>query len=85
MTRRVGMYTGAMTREQLNAVLDRVRSWPPVRQDDAASLLLEAQDTEPYRLSAEERVQIDAALADVERGEVASEREVTELFLRYRR
>ncbi len=81
------MYTVAMTREQLKAIQERVRSWPQARQEDAASLLLalEAQETEPYRLSAEECAQIDAALADVERGEVASEREVTELFLRYKR
>jgi hypothetical protein len=50
-----------MTRDQLKAVLDRVLTWPPERQDDAAHVLIdmEEQDRSPYRLSKE---QVDEVL-----------------------
>ena len=45
-----------MTRDQLKAVLDRVLTWPPERQEDAAELLtlIEEQDMSPYRLKDEQ-------------------------------
>jgi hypothetical protein len=51
-----------MTKEQITAVLDRVRTWPERRQEDAARLLLEleAQDTSTYHLT-------DDQLAEVRR------------------
>lgn len=75
-----------MTRDQINSVLERVHSWPLQRQEDAARLLLaiEAQDTEVYVLSDEERADLSAALDEVERGEVADEAEVAAVFDRYR-
>jgi hypothetical protein len=74
-----------MTREQIKAVLDRVASWPQSRQEDAAQLLLamEAQDTSPYPLSEEERADLQAALDEVARGEIALDSEVAALFVRY--
>ncbi len=38
-----------MTWDQIDAILERVRSWPPERQDAAASVLLamEAEGTGP--------------------------------------
>jgi predicted transcriptional regulator len=76
-----------MTREQVDSILERVRTWPQARQEDAALLLLamEAQDTEPYRLSEEERAEIDEALEEVARGEVASDEEVAAVFNRVQR
>jgi len=76
-----------MTKEQIDDVLDRVRTWPPARQEDAARLLLEmeAAGTEPYVLSEEERADIEESLAEMARGEVASNEEVAALFARYRR
>jgi hypothetical protein len=76
-----------MTKEQLDEVLERVRSWPKARQEDAVNMLLamEKLGTEPYRLSPDERADIEAALAELARGEVASEAEVEALFKRYRR
>ena len=73
-----------MTKEQIERVLDRVRSWPASRQEDAAAVLLamEAEDLGPYRLSEEERADIEAALAE---DEIASEAEVAKVFGRYRR
>jgi hypothetical protein len=74
-----------MTREQIKAVLDRVASWPQSRQEDAAQLLfaMEAQDTSPYALSEEERADLQAALDEVARGEIASDSEIATLFARY--
>jgi hypothetical protein len=73
-----------MTKEQIESVLDRVRSWPTSRQEDAAAVLLamEAEALGPYRLSEEERADIEAALLE---DDVASETEVAEVFNRYRR
>ncbi len=76
-----------MTKEQIDSVLERVRNWPPARQEDAVQLLLamEAQGAEPYQLSDEESADIDAALEELARGEVASDQEVAAVFNRYRR
>ena len=51
-----------MTKGDLNRVLERVRTWPDERQEEAASILLEmeAQDASPYRLT-------DEQLAEVQR------------------
>jgi hypothetical protein len=45
-----------MTREQVKEVLDRVLTWPPERQDEAARLLIEMepQYASPYRLDPEQ-------------------------------
>jgi len=42
-----------MTKEQVKAILERVLTWPPERQQDAANILLamEAQDNSPVRLT----------------------------------
>jgi predicted transcriptional regulator len=75
-----------MNKAQIDSILDRVRTWPEERQEDAARILLamEGQDNGVYRLNDEERAEIRAALAEVERGEVASDEEVAAVFNRYR-
>jgi len=75
-----------MNKAQIDSILDRVRTWPEERQEDAARVLLamESEDNGVYRLSDGERAEIRAALAEVERGEVASDAEVTAVFNRYR-
>ena len=75
-----------MTKDQIDAVLDRVHSWPKERQEDAAQVLLamEAEGTGQYLLSPEERADLEAALAEVARGEVASDQEVETVFARHR-
>jgi hypothetical protein len=69
----------------LEKALERVRSWSKERQDDAARLLLamDRRDAEPYRLTPEERTEIDTALREVEHGELASDEEVTAVFDRF--
>jgi hypothetical protein len=76
-----------MTKEQIERVLDRVRTWPASRQEDAAAVLLamEAEDLGPYRLSEEERADIEAALVEIAEDDAASDAEVAEVFGRYRR
>jgi hypothetical protein len=69
----------------LDKALECVRAWPKDRQDDAARLLLamDRRDAEPYKLTPEERAEIDAALDEAERGEFASDQEVAALFQRF--
>jgi hypothetical protein len=78
---------GAMTKKEIEAVLDRVRTWPIERQEDAARTLLEmeAQGSEVCRLSDEERAAVEKSRESARRGEFATDEEVTALFNRYRR
>lgn len=75
-----------MTRDQIEAVLNRVRSWPKERQEDAARMLLamEAEVTAPYVLSPEERTDLHAALDDIARGDIASDAEIEAVLARHR-
>ena len=75
-----------MTKDQIDAVLDRVHSWPKSRQEDAVRILLamEAQAAAPYVLDAEERADLEAALDEAARGEFATEAEVEAVFARHR-
>jgi predicted transcriptional regulator len=77
----------AMTKDEIDAILDRVRMWPRPRQEDAALVLLamEAQESSVYRLSDGERADIEKSLEELARGAVATEEEVTAVFDRYRR
>ena len=45
-----------MTKDQVKEILDRVLTWPPKRQQDAAEILvsIEAQDKSEYHLSDEQ-------------------------------
>jgi predicted transcriptional regulator len=76
-----------MTKAEIDAVLDRVRSWPPERQEDAVRVLLEleAQGTEIYQLSEEELADIEEGLREIERGEVATDEQVAAMYNRARR
>lgn len=75
-----------MTRSEIDAVLERVKTWPLERQEDAAAVLLRMEEvgTELYELSDEERADIVEGLAEAERGEFASQEEVDALLARYR-
>jgi hypothetical protein len=55
-----------MTKEQVKAVLDRVLSWPPERQEEAARVLtqMEEQDASPYQLTDEQLAEVKRRLAD---------------------
>ena len=49
-----------MTKDHITEVLERVRSWPEQRQQEAVRALLEmeAQDASPYRLSDEQLAEV---------------------------
>jgi predicted transcriptional regulator len=75
-----------MTRGEIEAVLDRVRTWPIDRQVDAARILLRMEeiDAGEIELSDEDMAALDEAEAEIERGEVASDEEVRALLEQYR-
>lgn len=75
-----------MTKDQIGAVLDRVQQWPKARQEDAARILLamEAEPPSSYVLNEEERADLEAALAEVAGGDIASHDEVDDVFARHR-
>ena len=76
-----------MTDDQIETILRRVRTWPRERQEDAARVLLTLgrRPAEPYILDAEDVADINAALAEIERGEEpTSDAEVEAVFQKYR-
>ena len=67
--------------------LATVRSWPEQQQNEAAEILLalDRLGRGPYAASAAELQAIDEALAQVERGEYATDAEVESAFARFRK
>jgi hypothetical protein len=55
-----------MTKDQIKAVLDRVLTWPPQRQEDAARVLLEMEEggDSSVSLSDEQVAEIERRMAD---------------------
>lgn len=76
----------AMTKQEIEAVFERVRTWPEHRQEDVVNILLEMerQGTDLYVLSEEEKADLEVAEREIERGEVASEEEVQAVLSRFR-
>jgi hypothetical protein len=75
----------AMTKDQIKELLDRVLTWPPERQADAASVLaaMEAQEMAPLRLNDEQVAEVKRRLSDPNPKFVALD-EVRERFVRRR-
>ncbi|HEX2592558.1 MAG TPA: hypothetical protein VHL34_13730 [Rhizomicrobium sp.] len=75
-----------MTQDEIDAVLNRVRSWPKERQEDLVGWInaLEDLDEGDYELTEEERADLDAAEEEVRRGEIATDEQVKALLDRYR-
>jgi hypothetical protein len=67
--------------------IEEVRKLPEPEQDEAAELLfaLAEKAKGPYRLSDDERAIVERALAEMERGEFATEEEIDEVFGRSRK
>jgi hypothetical protein len=49
-----------MTKDQVKEILDRVLTWPPERQSDAAEMLtlMEEQDKSDYQLTDEQATEV---------------------------
>ena len=71
-----------MTKQDIEAVLDRVKTWPQHRQEDAALTLqgMEKLGTTPYLLSEEEERSLDEA----EASGIATAAEVDAVLNRFR-
>jgi hypothetical protein len=71
----------------MEKALAAVRRWPVSRQDEAAGLLLalDRLGSETFVASDVELAAIDEALAQVERGEFATDEQVDAAFARFRR
>jgi len=67
-------------------LLERVRSWPDedIEKLEEAAREIEALRTGEYRASEDEIRAIDEALAELDRGEVASETQVRAAFAKFR-
>src|SRR5215216_4618363 len=59
-------WSGAMTQDEVKAILDRVLTWPRERQEDVIEIIasMKAQDTSEYRLTNERVAEVRRALAD---------------------
>jgi len=73
-----------MSRDELEAVFAKVRTWAPDRQEEAIEALLELEQDvgDAYELSPEELADIREGLAEAERGEFLTKEEVRHLFRR---
>ena len=73
-----------MTKQQVKDILDRVMTWPPERQEDAARMLaeMERQDTSPYRLTDEQAEEVRRRRQDFAAGQerYATDEEVAAMW-----
>jgi hypothetical protein len=76
-------YYAGMTKEQINAVLERVRSWPVEDQEELIEIVreIEAQRTGLYHATPEELEAIDEG----DRSGIATDEEVEAAFRTFRR
>jgi hypothetical protein len=74
-----------MTRTEIVAVLDRVRSWPPQRQADLArlALLMEAQDASVEPEDEDTRAAVLEGLSQARRRKFASEKRIAEIWKKF--
>jgi len=71
-----------MTKEQIAILLERAETWSEEAQDELvrSALAIARKYEGVYRLDDEERVDIREGVAEIERGEVASDEEVRAIF-----
>jgi len=72
--------------QQLSQILERVKTWPPERQDDAARMLeaMEKSGAEVYRLSDAEHRLVDEGLEEANRGQFVSDKDMEKFWNRHR-
>jgi predicted transcriptional regulator len=78
-----------MTRNEIDEVLERVRTWPIERQARLAQIVAHLEADEDIDLDDDEDEQTRAAIAEgfaqIERGEIATEDEVKAALSRFRK
>ena len=74
-----------MTKEQINAVLEGVRSWPQEDQEELVEIAreIEAQRTGVYVMTDAERAAVREGLAQADRGEFVSDEEMESFWKRH--
>jgi predicted transcriptional regulator len=74
-----------MTKEQINDVLESVRSWPQEDQEELAELAreIEARRTGVYVMSNEERAAVQEGLQQASRGEFVPDDEMDAFWKKY--
>jgi len=76
-----------MTNDQIQAILERVHTWPADKQRLALDLLMwiEGRDDEDaVELTPEEEADLEEGLAEADRGEFVPEEEMKAFFAKYR-
>jgi hypothetical protein len=76
-----------MTAADLKNLLERVQAWPKQAQDELAALVDQIETElrgDDYIATREELEIIDEAIASLDRGEVASDREIEAALARFR-
>jgi predicted transcriptional regulator len=76
-----------MTKQQIAILLERAETWSQEAQDELIrnALEIERKHVGVYELDDEELADIEDGLAEIERGELASDEEVTVTFDALRR
>ena len=76
-----------MTKEQIAVLLERAETWPEEAQQELVrtAIDIERRHAGIYHLDDEERADILEGLAEIERGEVASDEDVQATFNDLRR
>ena len=74
-----------MTRADINAVLEGVRSWPQEDQEELAELAreIEARRTGVYVMNDDERAAVRRGLDEAARGEFVSDEEMNAFWKKY--
>ena len=78
-------YVAGMTKEQINAVLEGVRSWPEQDQEELVELVreIEARRSGVYTMSDEERAAVQEGLDQARRGEFVPDDEMDAFWKKY--
>jgi predicted transcriptional regulator len=74
-----------MTKQEINAVLEGVRSWPQEDQEELAELVreIEARRTGVYVMNDEERAAVRRGLDEAARGEFVPDQEMDAFWKKY--
>ncbi|MEH2489240.1 hypothetical protein [Bradyrhizobium sp. AZCC 2230] len=77
-----------MAASDLRNILERAQTWPEEAQNELVAIASEIESEllgGEYLATQEELRSIDAALASIDRGEVATDAEVAETFAKFKR